>query len=87
MFASVRSFSYKNKFRKNKMRSRIAVKLRKWGLMGVVFALCFSLIAVPVFAASTGAENHEDTEDYCMIVHEVTVGLQEWYGKIEAEKE
>ena len=69
------------------MRSRISSKFRKWGLVGLVFMLCSSLVAVNVSAASTGDENHKDTRDYCMIVNDVTVGLQELEGRSESEKE
>ena len=87
MLASIGFFTNKNKSRKNKLRSRIARKFRKLSLAGLAFTLSFSLLGANVLAASTGGENHEDTVDYCMIVHDVTVGLQELDGISESEKE
>ena len=57
------------------MRRRTSIEIRRWSLVGLVFALCFSPGSMPVYAASTGDENHDDTRDYCMFVHDVTVGL------------
>ena len=87
MLKSIGFYSNKNKFRKNKMRSRISSKFRKWGLVGLVFMLCSSLVTVNVSAASTGDENHKDTRDYCMIVNDVSVGLKELEGRSVSEKE
>ena len=86
MHMLIEIFLNKNKFHKRKICSRIAFKLRKWGVVGLVFMLCFTLTASPVFASSTGDEHHKDTRDYCMIVHDVTVGLQELEGRNESEK-
>ena len=72
------------KFHKYKKHGT-AFLLRKWGAAGLAFVLCFMLISSPVNAASTGVEHHKDTYDYCMRVHDVTVGLQELEGKSESE--
>ena len=85
MLASKSSFSKLNKVCKNRKRS-IAFLFRKWSLKGLVFVLCFSLVALPVLAVSTGSERHKDTRDYCMRVSDVTVGLQELDGLSESEK-
>ena len=77
VLASIGLNSNKNKSRKSIMRRRTAIGFRRWSLVGLVFALCFSLGPMPVYAASTGDEHHDDTRDYCMFAHDVTVGLQE----------
>ena len=86
MLASIRFFLQFKIFRKNKICSRVAFLFRRWSLKGLVFVLCFSLVALPVCAVSTGSERHKDTRDYCMSVRDVTVGLQELDGLSESEK-
>ena len=56
--------SNRNKSRKIIMRRRIAIEFQKWSLVGLVFVLCFSIGSVPVHAASTGDEHHDDTKKW-----------------------
>lgn len=86
MLTSKGLFLKNNKFPKNKKRSRISKRFRKWSLVGLILVLCFTLAVLPVFAASSGREHHKDTIDYCIRVHDVIVGLQELEGKSESEK-
>ena len=76
-----------NKIHKRSKSSRTALRLRKWGVAGLAFVICFMMLSSPVYAATQGSGYHKDTRDYCMIVHDVTAGLQELEGKSVAEKE
>ena len=79
-------FFVKSKFHKNKRHRGSAFKLRKWGTTGLVFVLCLVLLSSQVYAASAGSKHHQDTIDYCMTVHDVSVGLQELNGKSDSAK-
>ena len=80
-------FFSNNKFHKNTKYGRAAFTLRDWRVVGLAFVLCFMLMPFSVYAATTGSEHHKDTRDYCMTVHDVSVGLQELEGRSESQKE
>ncbi len=56
MLASIVFISSNNKFRKEQRFERIAGRFRKRILTGLVFAIGFTQMAVPAFAASVGDE-------------------------------
>ena len=56
MLSLIGLFSNNIKFCKKIICKRIVYEFRKWGLSGMGFALCFTLVTLPVFAASTGKE-------------------------------
>ena len=56
MLSLIGLFTNNVKFWKKIISNRIVYEFRKWGFPGMSFALCFTLVSLPAFAASTGKE-------------------------------
>lgn len=56
MLSLIRFLSSSIKFCKKTIYSRIVLGFRERGLLGIGFALCSTLVTLPVFAASAGNE-------------------------------
>ena len=65
----------------------LAAVIQRGMAAALVFMLCFFMtLTVPVQAASGGAEHHEDTLDYCLRAHDVTVNMTELQGLDNGQK-
>ena len=65
----------------------LAAVIQRGMAAALVFLLCFFMtLTVPVQAASSGAEHHEDTLDYCLRAHDVTVNMTELQGLDNGQK-
>ena len=59
----------------------LAAVIQRGMAAALVFVLCFFMaFTMPIQAASGDAEHHEDTLDYCLRVHNVTVYMSELQG-------
>lgn len=59
----------------------LAAVIQRGMAAALVFMLCFFMaFTVPAQAASSGSERHEDTQDYCLRAHDVTVYMSELQG-------
>ena len=65
------------KFCKNIICRRIVLEFRERGLPGIGFALCSTLLTLPVFAASTGNEPSYYSAGICIPICRLSIMLIE----------
>ncbi len=65
----------------------LAAVIQRGMAAALVFVLCFFMaFTMPIQAASGGTEHHEDTLDYCLRAHDVTVNMTELQGLDDGQK-